>query len=318
MPRVHQAHKVSIARVWSDDWQPQEAIYCEGFTQVAGPDVSEAVLTRHYGELVPPGGYAPEERARLEIDGYYIKVELEQHAEPDDEAEPIVWYGVVIKTLDNKAGAKTRTSETDRLVTGTQRFICRGLEFLLHRTYVDSSWVQDSTGAEIQIGRAIAFNLGPGRSTDHVRKGNKSPGSLRGSPIFAFDLGEHEWNVWDILNYLLDYHPPRNKDDEDVIGWIAGDEADAAILTALRPTAHAQGKTVFQLLNELIDRRRLVGYTINVIGPGPTMRTALTIPGGVSDAVARDGGTVIVDEPASVTVDALHTTTELKFAKPAD
>jgi hypothetical protein len=30
------------------------------------------------------------------------------------------------------------------------------------------------------------------------------------------------------------------------------------------------------------------------------------------------GGTVIVDEPASVTVDALHASTELRYAKPAD
>jgi uncharacterized protein YlxW (UPF0749 family) len=69
----------------------------------------------------------------------------------------------------------------------------------------------------------------------------------------------------------------------------------------------------------LVDGVLLTGsYTISVIGPGPTMRTALTIPGGVSDAVARVGGTVIVDESASVTVDALHASTELKFAKPAD
>jgi uncharacterized protein YlxW (UPF0749 family) len=69
----------------------------------------------------------------------------------------------------------------------------------------------------------------------------------------------------------------------------------------------------------LVDGVLLTGsYTITVIGPGPTMRTALTIPGGVSDAVGRDGGTVIVDEPASVTVDALHPATELRYAKPAD
>ena len=42
--------------------------------------------------------------------------------------------------------------------------------------------------------------------------------------------------------------------------------------------------------------------TITVIGPAATMRTALTIPGGVADAVARDGGNVIVDEPGVVTV----------------
>lgn len=59
-------------------------------------------------------------------------------------------------------------------------------------------------------------------------------------------------------------------------------------------------------------------YTITVIGPGNTMRTALTIPGGVSDSVGRDGGTVGVDSPATVKVEALHPTAELQHAKPAE
>jgi uncharacterized protein YlxW (UPF0749 family) len=59
-------------------------------------------------------------------------------------------------------------------------------------------------------------------------------------------------------------------------------------------------------------------YQLTVIGPAATMRTALTIPGGVADAVARDGGTVVVDEPGRVTVDALHAPTELRHARPVD
>ena len=59
-------------------------------------------------------------------------------------------------------------------------------------------------------------------------------------------------------------------------------------------------------------------YTLTVIGPAATMRTALTIPGGVSDAVARDGGTVIVDEPGEVTVDAIHVPTDLRHARPVN
>jgi uncharacterized protein YlxW (UPF0749 family) len=57
-------------------------------------------------------------------------------------------------------------------------------------------------------------------------------------------------------------------------------------------------------------------YTIDVIGPAQTMRTALTIPGGVNDAVARDGGNVQVDEPETVHVDALHEGGELQWARP--
>jgi uncharacterized protein YlxW (UPF0749 family) len=68
-----------------------------------------------------------------------------------------------------------------------------------------------------------------------------------------------------------------------------------------------------------VDGTALSGpYTIMVIGPAATMRTALTIPGGVSDAVGRDGGTVVVDEPLVVRVDALHPTETLQYAKPTE
>lgn len=57
-------------------------------------------------------------------------------------------------------------------------------------------------------------------------------------------------------------------------------------------------------------------YTITVIGPAATMKTALMIPGGVSDSVARDGGTVLLDEAASARVDALAPPEQLQYAKP--
>ncbi|WP_344139178.1 DUF881 domain-containing protein [Luedemannella flava] len=57
-------------------------------------------------------------------------------------------------------------------------------------------------------------------------------------------------------------------------------------------------------------------YAITVIGPAQTMNTALTIPGGVADAVARDGGNVIVDNSGEVHVDALHPASPLRWANP--
>jgi uncharacterized protein YlxW (UPF0749 family) len=68
-----------------------------------------------------------------------------------------------------------------------------------------------------------------------------------------------------------------------------------------------------------VDGTALSGtYTITVIGPADTMRTALTIPGGVADSVARDGGNLSVDQPDQVTVSALHAATPLQYAKPTD
>jgi uncharacterized protein YlxW (UPF0749 family) len=59
-------------------------------------------------------------------------------------------------------------------------------------------------------------------------------------------------------------------------------------------------------------------YTMTVIGPATTMKTALMIPGGVADTVARDGGTLLVDEAQQVRVDALHPAESLEYARPVD
>lgn len=69
----------------------------------------------------------------------------------------------------------------------------------------------------------------------------------------------------------------------------------------------------------IVDGQTLPGpYLLTVIGPSTTMKTALMIPGGVADTVARDGGTLLVDEASQVPVDALHPTEELVFARPVN
>ncbi|MBX6723021.1 MAG: DUF881 domain-containing protein, partial [Dactylosporangium sp.] len=58
-------------------------------------------------------------------------------------------------------------------------------------------------------------------------------------------------------------------------------------------------------------------YTITVIGDPETMRTALSIPGGVVDSFEKDGGTVTVQESGRVQVTALHEQADLRYAQPA-
>lgn len=69
----------------------------------------------------------------------------------------------------------------------------------------------------------------------------------------------------------------------------------------------------------VVDATELTGpYVVTVIGPAETMKTALTIPGGVVDAVARDGGTVIVSEPGVVRVPAVRQPPPLEHARPVE
>jgi uncharacterized protein YlxW (UPF0749 family) len=67
-----------------------------------------------------------------------------------------------------------------------------------------------------------------------------------------------------------------------------------------------------------VDGQELTGpYIISVIGDPQTMKTALSIPGGVVAAVASDGGNVIVEEPGTVRVATLAATPNLQYAQPA-
>lgn len=67
-----------------------------------------------------------------------------------------------------------------------------------------------------------------------------------------------------------------------------------------------------------VSGRTLTGtLTITAIGDPQTMQTALTIPGGVNDSVAQDGGSVKVTQPGTVYVTALAPQSPMTYAKPA-
>ncbi|HEV2087905.1 MAG TPA: DUF881 domain-containing protein [Cryptosporangiaceae bacterium] len=66
-----------------------------------------------------------------------------------------------------------------------------------------------------------------------------------------------------------------------------------------------------------VDRQLLTGpYKLTVIGDPPTMTAALNIAGGVVDTVKRAGGSVQVEQPAIVVVDAVRTLRPARFARP--
>src|SRR5437764_4200253 len=66
------------------------------------------------------------------------------------------------------------------------------------------------------------------------------------------------------------------------------------------------------------DGRQLAGpYWLTAIGDPQTMQPALNIPGGVVDNVHSAGGTVIVNQPGTVRISALHQTGSPRYAQPA-
>ncbi|GGK37243.1 hypothetical protein GCM10010124_32460 [Pilimelia terevasa] len=67
-----------------------------------------------------------------------------------------------------------------------------------------------------------------------------------------------------------------------------------------------------------VDGKVVAGpYTIDVIGDATIMKSALTIPGGVVETVADDGGSVTMEPAAVVKVTARYTGFNLQYARPA-
>ena len=57
-------------------------------------------------------------------------------------------------------------------------------------------------------------------------------------------------------------------------------------------------------------------YVILAIGDPPTMASAMEIPGGLSENIRQDGATITITQSKALTVGALHTVREPRYARP--
>lgn len=290
---LHQPHRVYKKASWTDQWaiQSEDGLYCDWFKFACSPDANEAQLSRNFGpQIMGANDLGFVNRNPLDIEGEYIKVEISQ--------DPIVpfqsvrnWVGVVVKTTEQRWGKQGPTGEI-----GRQIFECRGLEFLLQRTIVDTAHVETEDDEE-EIGRAIGFNMGSGHTTESVRIGNRSE-DLGGNDAYIFaqtisdepyrDEDAGLWSGQDIATYLLHYHPPRDRTLAQVVPFDLDDADGMEILAKFFPAQPAHEKSVKEILDELIDRRRIMTWWLETDPDDdrPSVRVAtfnqtdLTLPSG--------------------------------------
>lgn len=250
-------HAVYTKQLWADAWSLRPYLRAPEFTFACGPDMSSATLEYKYGNIMRHDAHDYAVFPPLDLSDRYVKIEVDGGP---------TWYGVVIGSGNDRGGE--HVVGADEVVRGTQTFACRGLEFLLHRVTLDTSIVSNTNAANFEntIDRAIGFNLGPGIASSVDKLANKHPaGGARGVPIFAETLNNaNEWSAADVLEYLLAYHTPTDINGLDSLGWFASRARYLPILENHTPAMQVHGKTVFQVLNELIDRRRLMGWCVRV------------------------------------------------------
>ncbi len=296
----HPVHRVYTRERWADEWEEVPYLYCLSCHKAASPDISSATFEWIFGRGLQPDKLEWDTYEPQDILGHYVKVEIDQ---PDDSegasVDPITWVGIIEDDLREPDGSlpleNTETTEeegsigagageaavatsSDRIAKGRQTLSAYGMEILLERTKVATSVVDglDAFDTPTPIGRGIAFNSGGGNrlSAGDPLRGNRCENAESitqngvGIGVFKFaetiDEETDKWTAADIIRYLLYWCGPKDADGERRITFILDETSQVDGLAYDSPSLESDGRSIKSLLDELITRRYLLGYRLEV------------------------------------------------------
>jgi len=146
--------------------------------------------------------------------------------------------------------------------SGTQVLVALGPEFNLDRAPLASSWWEDEATAR-RINMSPRFNV---YSSGGVVVGNRSDSKVGSSYVFV--RGGERWNAIQMLEYVLARAPIPGGFTWELTG-------DLETLANWHPVLDTQGKSAWQVVQALIDRRRGMGVRCEWYGVGSTVRVRL-------------------------------------------
>lgn len=258
-PREFRTHKVYTARLWEDDWTEEEHLFCDGCTFACSTEFSHAEFRWRFGRVEAFDSSTFSGRPAKDLEGYLVMVEIEQSG-----VQPKRWHGVILRDARSYGGESPLPGQP---VTGEQRLTAIGLEWFLARWPLDSSFCKIKVGStvhELEVSRALPFNPAGGYRESRRFMPNMDPEGEKG-PVFVenMNVDAFEWSGKDILDYLVGYHMPKDLDGEEKLTWTRAD--DGGVLAAFQGTLDGlHGLPLFDVLNRLMDRRRLLGWFLRV------------------------------------------------------
>lgn len=276
-------------QIWTGSaWAAVPRLRCERLTQTVQPagGISSAVLSYDYGEIeeynpnnpgfqtIEPLGSATSVLATVspgntEIHHRFVRVVVFNPATGLPEAR---WVGVVVAVEDTQKKRRRipSTLEDSVQVYGTQTLQVRGPEWLLNRKQVTRSRAQQhphQPGGWDRIGRSIPFNIRDGRAGTGTLYANKEAGWANFNRYDNF-LQAEVWSGSDIVRYLKTFFLPDSFNGQG-IDFIL-EAASYRLLSSIYPQFDPYGKTIYQILNELINPRRFFSWRARYIAGADT------------------------------------------------
>ncbi len=234
---------MQIKASWSDDWTAVPYLRCVQATSKTNPDISEAVLVYEFGTALRPGHEVWTQYSALVIAGNYVRIQIAGLGN---------WYGTIVDVTTDLTEAP-----------GVQHFTCYGLEWLLTKVALTQSKLVNPDDNSINtLNRALPFNMpresmGPRSTLD----GNMDPDS----PLFTSNFYTAlRWTALDIVNYLFAYFSPRDKDGTEHVPFELDEESQTESLFWASPPLDPHGRTIKEIVDQLIDPKRALGYRVKV------------------------------------------------------
>lgn len=266
--RIRNAPRQRVYRKarWADDWVAVDALWCSRCKRTAAPDVGVATLHFRYGSGLNPGETFFQNVEALDLLGQWIKVVVTQL---DDELDDFIWVGRVDDERRTPHGYRIDPETAEEVPCGEQIFTAYAPEVLLTAQPLLTSLVD---GLDDPV-PAIAFNAGgSGRSRGQRPRGNRAlVGADDQATHYRFAanaVDAAEWTGGDIVRYLLQTQLPGDYEGtvRVPITLLESDQVDA--LDTFTPTVEAAGRTLKDVLDEVISRKRLLGYCLDVLEGG--------------------------------------------------
>lgn len=277
---------------------PEEPPRAEAGDAPAGPSpvpVTAAVPARepqsHDGEADAPGTGAKPAGRRLSSAGALIGVLL-----------ALFGFTLVVQLRSNDDNSELASARQEDLVRILSDLEARDQRLQQDITTLDDSRRQLTSGV---AGREAALAEADKRAAELGLLSGTVPGRGPGL-VVTLAAKDQEIKASALLNAVQELRGAGGE-----VMQLVGDNGVAVRIVASSYFVDAAGGAI------VVDGQQLSGpYELTVIGDGPTMQTALQIPGGVVASVSQGGGNVTMEQRTSVDVTAVRQAASLQYARP--
>lgn len=291
-PITRQHYLIQIKSKWTDDWETINYLEALSAIDCAAPGMPKATFRYLAGYIKREDKTSFFDGAPPDLtDNCFVMIQI--IAGQGQGGDPYtLWVGRFGEVSTEFFGVENSANYQDQTITAY------GLQHDLDRASVRGSFITNDASTNQQITIDLIFNERYVRGFREIGNRSAAMQTVNGKQTYVFanavdgNGASYPWSVLDILNYLIACHTPAS------IPFTIGGQTDA-LATLIFPHVTVGRQSLLQLIDELVDRRRGLGWSLRTTGAGnveihifTVFKTAVTV-----------GGTSVPGNQQQITID---------------